>query len=155
MLDRIHISTCFAIRIKDHLEKNFTTKSRQSLVYSVFKVLNEMQIPISLKEISQATNISKKILHQSQSHNDIIIIDFSDIMEKYARLLELNFETTTLIKEKIKQSPCSGHNPNSVLASVIYQICKKTKQRISMKKISRITQVSCVSIQRYNKFNKI
>ena len=53
-----HISTCFAVRIEDHLKENFTTKSRQSLVYSVFKVLNEMQIPISLKEISQASNLS-------------------------------------------------------------------------------------------------
>jgi transcription initiation factor TFIIIB Brf1 subunit/transcription initiation factor TFIIB len=76
-------------------------------------------------------------------------------MEKYATLLKLDFETITLIKERINNLPNSGHNPNSVIAATIYQICKLTKQPISMKKVSLVTQVSCVSIQRYNKFYNI
>ena len=154
LLDRIHVSTCFATRILTHLRMNFTTNSRRNVVYSVFKVLNELNIPISLKEISHVSNLSKKTLHQVQSHNEVIDVDFSDVVEKYARLLNLSFETIALIKAKIKNSTGSGHNPNSVLASTIYQICKSTGQRISMKKIAQVTQVSCVSIQRYNKFIK-
>lgn len=151
-LDRIHISSCFAPKINAHLNKNYTIKSRHALVYSIFKILNEMNIPISMNEISQASNVNKKNLHQAQLHNDVVNIDFSDIVEKYAKLLNLNFETLTLIKERIRNSPKSGHNPNSVLASTIYQVCKLLKHRISMKKIGQVTKVSCVSIQRYNKF---
>lgn len=155
LLDRIHISTCFATQIDAHLTKNFTTKSRKALVYSIFKVLNEINIPISMKELSQACHINKKMLHQAQSENDVVFIKFSDIVEKYAKLLNLNYQTITLIKETIKRCPMSGHNPNSVLASTIYQVCRRTKQRVSIKKVSQVTQVSCVSIQRYNKFHQI
>lgn len=154
LLDRIHISTCFAAKIEAYLKENFTTKSNQALVYSTFKILNELSIPISLKEISLASNLSKKILHKVQSNNEVVHVDFSNVMEKYARLLNLSYETITLIKERIINSPNSGHNPNSVIAATIYQICKITEQPISMKKISLVTQVSCVSIQRYNKFCK-
>ncbi len=152
LLDRVHISTSFATQIDSYFQTNFITKSKQALVYSMFKILNELGISISMKEISQAFNISKKMLHRAQSVNDIIKIDFLDIVEKYGRLLNLNFETITLIKEEMRNKPTSGHNPNSVLASTIYQVCKKTKQHVSIKKVSEVTQVSCVSIQRYNKF---
>lgn len=152
LLDRVHISTCFATQIDAHLKKNFTTISKKAIVYSIFKILNELDIPISMKELSHACYMNKKMLHQAQSENDFIHINFLDIVEKYAKLLNLNFKTITLIKETINKCPMSGHNPNSILASTIYQVCKLTKQRISIKKVSEVTQVSCVSIQRYNKF---
>jgi len=154
LLDRIHISTSYGDKINAHLQKNYVTTSMEAIVFSVYKVLNEMGISISMKEISQATNISKKVLHKAQSINEVVHIDFSEVVEKYVRLLGLPYEILALIKKTILKCPKTGHNPNSILAAVIYQVCKQTNQRVSMKKISQVTKVSCISIQRYNKYCK-
>jgi len=102
LLDRVHISTSFATQIDSYFQTNFVIKSKQALLYSMFKILNELGVSISMKEISQAFNISKKMLHRAQSVNHIIKIDFLDVIEKYGKLLNLNFETITLIKEEIR-----------------------------------------------------
>jgi transcription initiation factor TFIIIB Brf1 subunit/transcription initiation factor TFIIB len=154
LLDRIHIPACYGHHIKNFLKKNFTTNSKKAIAFSVFKVLNDMDIPVSMKELSLATDLHKKTIHKAQTLDHVVSIDFSEIVEKYTKLLHLPFETTTVIKEKILTAPVTGHNPNSVLAAIIYQVCKAEKRKVSIKTISAVTKVSCISIQRYNKFTK-
>lgn len=154
LLDRIHIPTSYCHFIMKFLKKNFTIKSKQAIVFSVFKVLNDMDIPISLKEISLSTNMQQKTLNKAQKHDQFVNVDFGDVAEKYARLLNLPFKTITLIKEQIKEAPTTGHNPNSVIASILYQVCKKEGRKISIKRIAALTKVSSISIQRYNKLSR-
>ena len=154
LLDKIHVPICYGNQIESYYCKNFTTKSKTSLVFAIYKVLNDLEIPISMKEISNVSSVDKKCLNRVQHENQFINFDSNAIVEKYCVMLGLNFKTITLIKNKINSLPISGHNPNSILASVIYQICKEQKIKISIKHIAEITSVSCISIQRYNTFYK-
>lgn len=154
LLDRIHIPICYSNQILSYFNKNFTTKSKQALIYASYKVLNDLDIPISMKEISNVSSISKKSINKVQQINSFVNLDSNIIVEKYSKLLGLCFKTITLIKKRLTSVPISGHNPNSIIASVIYQVCKEKKLKISIKKIAEVTSVSCISIQRYNKFSK-
>lgn len=154
LLDRIHVPLCYAYHIESFYSKNFTTKSNQSLVFAVYKVLNDLDIPISMKEISNVSNVDKKKLNKAQIQNQHVNLDQVMLVEKYCKLLGLCYKVETLIKNKLKTLPISGHNPNSALASIIYQIAKEKKLKISIKKVSKVTNVSAISIQRYNNFLK-
>lgn len=154
VLDRIHIPVCYAPHIRYYFIKNYKQKTPQAISFSIFKVLNDQGISISMKEISQATQIPKKTLSKAQNLNQFVSINYSEVMEKYVKALNLTFETITVIKEKINNAPQTGHNPNSIIASIIYQICKQRKIKTSIKKISEVTHVSSISIQRYNNFCK-
>jgi len=154
LLDRIHVPICYANQIESYYTRNFTTKSKNSVIFSIYKVLNDFQIPISLKEISNVSNVNMKKLSKVHIEDNFVTRDTNVILEKYCALLGLYYKTTTLIKNRLLTTPISGHNPNSVLASVIYQVCRDLKKKISIKKISEVTSVSCISIQRYNSFSK-
>lgn len=154
LLDRIHVPVCYAHQIESYYKKNFTTKSKNSIIFSIYKVLNDFQIPISLKEISNVSNVTIKKLNKAHIEDSFVKRDNNVILEKHCALLGLCYKTTTLIKNRLVTAPISGHNPNSVLASLIYQVCRELKKKISIKKISEVTSVSCISIQRYNNFSK-
>jgi transcription initiation factor TFIIIB Brf1 subunit/transcription initiation factor TFIIB len=154
LLDRIHVPLCYAYHVESFYSKNFTIKSKQSLVFAIYKVLNDLGIPISMKEISNISNVNKKRLNKAQHENNHVNFDQMVSVEKYCKMLNLSYTTVTLIKNKLKTLPMSGHNPNSALASIIYQICKEHKLKISIKKVSEVTNVSAISIQRYNNFLK-
>ena len=154
LLDRIHVPTCYGHKIESYYKKNFTTKSTKGLVFSIYKNLNDMGIPVSMKEISNVANVSKSLLNKVQCDNNCVELNPSTLVDKYCTMLGLSFTIATLIKRNIELAPASGHNPNSVVASTIYQVCKKNKLKISIKKISQVTSVSCISIQRYNNFSK-
>jgi transcription initiation factor TFIIIB Brf1 subunit/transcription initiation factor TFIIB len=154
LLDRIHVPVCYAHQIESYYKKNFTTKSKNSIIFSIYKVLNDFQIPISLKEISNVSNVTLKKLNKAHIEDSFVKRDTNVILDKHCALLGLCYKTTTLIKNRLVTAPISGHNPNSVLASLIYQVCRELKKKISIKKISEVTSVSCISIQRYNNFSK-
>lgn len=154
LLDRIHVPICYANQIESYYTRNFTTKSKNSIIFSIYKVLNDFQIPISLKEISNVSNVNIKKLNKAHLEDSFVQRDTNVILERYCSLLGLCYKTTTLIKNRLVTLPNSGHNPNSVLASLIYQVCRDLKKKISIKRISEVTNVSCISIQRYNSFSK-
>ena len=151
ILDMMHISRIYSNFIFKYFTKNFTVWNVKTTVFCIFKVLNDMGYSISMRELVAVTNVEKKKLSSAQPNNENVEVSFDNIAEKYCQLLKLPFKTITLIKDKIIKSPMTGHNPNSVIASVIYNTLKKEKQKISLKKISNLTNVSCISIQRYNK----
>lgn len=153
LLDRIHVPICYANQIESYYAKNFTTKSNKSIAFAVYKVLNKLGIPISMKEISNVSCVDKKSLNKAQQDNNFVSIDNNAFIEKYCKILGLSFQTTTVIKNVVKNLPISGHNPSSMIASTIYKVCKEEKRKISIKQISLITNVSSISIQRYNNYS--
>jgi len=154
LLDRIHVPICYAHHIESYYFQNFTTKSRNSLIFSIYKVLNNLGIPISLREIANVTSVRKESLSRVKCDFNCISIDNLSRLDKYGTMLGLCYKTITLIKKELTKLPVSGHNPNSILASVIYQVAKKEKKKISLKQVSDVTSISCISIQRYNNFCK-
>jgi transcription initiation factor TFIIIB Brf1 subunit/transcription initiation factor TFIIB len=152
ILDRIHISTTYARHVAKYLEKTYDIKTLERIVFSIYKVLNDMGVKISLHEISMATGISKSDLFGAQVKNTPISVCISTLCEKYCKMLDLDYQITSLIKAKLNDSKKSGHTPMTKVAGTIYYICKREKKNQSIKKISQLTNISSISIQRYNKF---
>lgn len=151
ILDRIHIPCTYATHILRYFNGAYKSKNFNNLYFSIYKILNSSGIPISLAELSTATRTNKNHISKSQKINDTIFIKYDQLAEKYCTLLNLDFKTVAVIKEKIRNSPVTGHTPITIVAATIYQFCKRKNKNISMKKISSLMNVSCISIQRYSK----
>lgn len=141
---RLNIPT---LNLKD--EKN-DLKSASKLYLEA----NKKNFSVTLKEMSAVSGFSQKQLGKGIK-NTITVLDTSNLLEKYCKLLELNFQTYAVIKETIAKSEQTGHNPITIVASHIYEHLKKTKtKKISMKQICEVTGISSISIQRYLKSKK-
>jgi transcription initiation factor TFIIIB Brf1 subunit/transcription initiation factor TFIIB len=89
-----------------------------------------------------------------QEENKSIILEPTKVLEKYCNFLKLDFKTYSLIKNNLPKENLTGHNPLTIIAATIYVYCKKNNIKLSMKKIALTVNISCVSIQRYIKYNK-
>jgi len=66
--------------------------------------------------------------------NTSISVCISTLCEKYCKLLNLDYQTTSLIKAQLKDSKNSGHTPMTKVAGTIYYICKKEKRTNLLRK---------------------
>lgn len=151
ILDRIHIPIVYAEHIFKYFQSTYTSKNLRNLMFSIYYILNKFDIPISLNELAAITNTEKTSIYKAQNYNENLLLNYDERVEKYCSILNLTFKMVSLIKETIKRTKITGHPPLTIIAAIIYKICKTHKLRISMKKISQITNISCISIQRYNK----
>ena len=130
------------------------------LAKCLYKTLCELDIPFSVKDISAVTGIQHSKI-SSREKNDlninkssVTIINKEDLLERACVKLELDYKTYTLIKETVDNKN-NGFNPSTVISAYIYIFCKKNKVKISLKKISDVTGISCMSIQRFIKKNDL
>jgi transcription initiation factor TFIIIB Brf1 subunit/transcription initiation factor TFIIB len=108
---------------------------------------------VSLKEILSATGANeKKIVKKTRGHTTIL--NKNILLEKYCTQLNIDYRNYTVIKEALEKIELTGHNPLTIIASLIYDFCKKRKVKISMKKVACTTGISCISIQRFLKLHK-
>lgn len=151
ILDRIHISTKLAQHICNYYFKHYKSYNLKAIVFSSYKVLNENGYNVSLKDLLNVNGLSGQSTFSTQKPNENVLLDTSEMVDKYCAQLSLSFKDISLIKEMIKKRPLSGHTPLTIIASNIYFYCKSQGKKISIKKIAEITQVSNISIQRYLK----
>lgn len=145
ILSRLNLPDGFIDFIEEKNDKdktNITTNATK--IYLTTNINNSV---VTLKEISAITGINSKKIAKKETN----IIDKYLLLEKYCALLDLNYKTYTVIKEKLKTYQLSGHNPLTVVASAIYIHSKENKLKLSMKKISDCFGISSISIQRYLK----
>lgn len=154
ILDKIHISRSFIQPIYQHYCSKYKKHSQNNILFSVYKVLNDnYQFNISLQDLCNITGAQKNNVCSVQKMNENIFLDISEMAEKYCSMLKLDFKNKSLIKEELKSIAISGHQPMTIIAGCLYMHCKAHKIKISIKKISEITSVSPISIQRYLKHN--
>lgn len=151
-LDRIHIPLVFTKMIFEYFHTTYDKKNINNLMCSIYKILNENGIPLTLNEISETSNISTKSIVRLQKDN--VKLAKEEIAEKYCKFLNLSFKTVSVIKEELKKCKQSGHTPTTIVAATIYKITKEREKHISMKEISKLMNVSCISIQRYLSYIK-
>jgi len=133
--------------------KDFISKQNESLVNNASNIYiktNEKNSVVTLKEMSSITGIKPQKLAKNMTN----VINKELLLEKYCTLLDLDFKSSTVIKENYLSKEISGHNPLTVVASAIYIYSKKEKKKLSMKKISDVFGISPISIQRYLKLTK-
>lgn len=133
--------------------KDFISKQNESLVNNASNIYiktNEKNSVVTLKEMSSITGIKPQKLAKNMTN----VINKELLLEKYCALLDLDFKSSTVIKENYLSKEISGHNPLTVVASAIYIYSKKENRKLSMKKISDVFGISPISIQRYLKLTK-
>jgi transcription initiation factor TFIIIB Brf1 subunit/transcription initiation factor TFIIB len=149
ILDRYHISTNYYSFVMEDFNSKGGRKSMEKLLFSIYKVLNSLGVNVSLHDLSLSTGVSLSKIYSEQKSNENVCIDLCPIAERYCTALNLDFQTKTVIKEMLSMQHESGHTPSTIVAGTIFKVCKKNKLNISIKKISEVSNVSCISIQRF------
>lgn len=156
MLEKLNLPTCFTQNILKNFNNNLSTKNKKELLpYTIYNTLNAEGFPISIKEISAVSGFTDVKIYSMQN-NKAIILEPALLLEKYCKLLGLDYNTYAVIKTGLPESSSTGHNPLTIIASTIYCYLKQySQQKYSMKKIAQTVNTSCISIQRYIKTKKI
>ena len=155
-LEKLNLPTCFSSKILDNYKKtrNGKRKKKELLPYTIYKCLNDEGFPISMKEISAVSGFTDSKLYSMQE--EAIILKPCQLLEKYCKILGLDYSTYRVIKTALPTSKLTGHNPLTIVGSVLYAYLKKHKPRkFPMKTIAKVVNTSCISIQRYLKNNEL
>lgn len=133
--------------LKNHISNMESTNKNISRATNVYLKSNKFDSVVTLKEISSVSGLNPKQI----AKNETIILNKKHLLEKYCKLLDIKFSDYTVIKGKLKLCEISGHNPLTVVASLIYRHSKENNLKLSMRKISNVFGISPISIQRYLK----
>lgn len=158
VLERLQLPTSFANMIFNNFSNQCPTNERMTdlkkrvlMGISTYEVLNENDIPISIKDIACAIQVSTEDMFHYQKKP--IAINWEEMLSKYCTLLGVGYPDYVVINRRIKENKVlSGHNPITILGGYIYMYVKEQKLKISLKQISDTLSISGVSIQRYIKF---
>lgn len=132
---------------------NFIKTNEKKNVKSISNVYihaNKNNFTVTLKEMSAVSGFSCKQIGK-EIKNTVTVLDIPTLLEKYCKLLEIDYKTYTVIKDNIYKHEQTGHNPLTVVASHIYFHMKSVKKKLSMKNICDVVGISSISIQRYIK----
>jgi len=151
ILDRIHIPKIYATHIVKYYLSRYKGNNSKAIVLSMYKVLNDFAFNISLRDLLNVMGLSRQGTFKTQKQNENVFLETAEMIEKYCKEIELTYKDMTVIKERIKCLPPSGHTPLTIIAGNIYLYCKSIKKKISLKRIAKITQISVISVQRYIK----
>ena len=126
-------------------------KNELKCASNIYLEANKSNCTVTLKEISAISGYSCKQISK-ETKNTVTLLNQPTLIEKFCKLLNLDYKTYTVIKENISKKEQSGHNPLTIVASHIYlHLKKEKKKKISMKKICDVVGISSISIQRYLK----
>jgi transcription initiation factor TFIIIB Brf1 subunit/transcription initiation factor TFIIB len=152
LLERLNLPEAFSSQIFDNYKKLVKERKRSKylLPYTIYQTLNEIGYPISIKDISAVSGVSENLIYDMQKNEESIILNPDSLLEKYCKILDLDYKTYSVIKERLPKIK-TGHNPLTVIASTIYKYCKENKLKYSMKYIAHIVKISPISIRRYLK----
>lgn len=152
ILERLNLPQSYIENVEENF-KSITTKKNINLntilAASVYKTFNKEKNTLSIKDVSAASGISARKI--SSFNKSIHILKTENILEKYCKINNLDFKNYAVIKEDLKKYKILGHNPLTLVGSVIYMHCKKNKIKRSMKDIAQSLGISIVSIQRFIK----
>lgn len=149
ILDRHHISTNYSSFIMADFNLKEGKKTVEKLLFSIYKVLNRLDVNVSLHDISMSVGVSLSKIYLEQKPREYVALNMASLAEKHCIALNIDFQTTAVIKEQLNRPIESGHTPATIVAGTIYKVCKSKKLNISIKKISEATSVSGISIQRF------
>jgi|YelNatPaOPRAMG01_1025707.scaffolds.fasta_scaffold20455_4 transcription initiation factor TFIIIB Brf1 subunit/transcription initiation factor TFIIB len=153
ILERLNFSRNHVESIEKNIReityKGKRASKKEVLAASVYKSLNKESNVLSIKDVEAVSGVSKKKINNLDS--SIHILKAENVLEKYCNLNNLDYKNYTVIKENMYRYKILGHNPLTLVGSVIYMHCRKNKIKTSMKKISETLGISTISIQRFIK----
>ena len=150
ILDRFHIPIRYSSLVIKYFEHMYDKKTFPALLFSIYKILNDHQVYISLHDLTLSTGIGLSDIYATQKADEHVFLNLAEMAEKYCLLLNLNVAIISVIKKKLSEAILTGHSPSTVIAGTIYRTCRQLNSPITIKKVSQVTNVSCISIQRFN-----
>lgn len=153
ILERLNLSKKYVQNVEKSINEMSKKKKKANqnilLAASVYDAVNRMDSSLSLRNVTAVSGVSgKKITSLNKS---IHILKSENILEKYCKLNNLEYKDYSVIKEKLSKYRVLGHNPLTLVGSMIYMHCKEYKIKNSMKSIAQTLGISTISIQRYIK----
>jgi len=145
----MNMPECYIDLVENQLNQN-RKKSVQlkKITSEIYSKINKENNILPLKTLMNISGLKSRDI---KSFSNIQILNIEELLEVYTKMLSLDYKTYTLIKEQLKDYRQVGNQPLTVIAGLIYLHVRKTKKRISMKKIASITGISTISIQRFIK----
>jgi len=149
ILDRVNCSDYFTSDVEESLNNQKINKLDVKKVTSViYNEVNKRESNLPLKTLMHVSGLRSKDI---KSNTNIHTLDTGKLVDKYTSMLNLDFKTSTVIKEKIKNYMLTGYQPLTLIGGMIYLHCRDTKKLISMPIISSLIGISTISIQRFVK----
>jgi transcription initiation factor TFIIIB Brf1 subunit/transcription initiation factor TFIIB len=150
ILDRFHIPVVYSDFIVQHFYSSQVKKTTEALLFSIYKVLNEKEIHVSLNDLARAMGSDMSKIYATQKKtNELVELDSCALAEKFCRALKLDSATVAVIKDKLKMNVTTGHTPSTIIAGTIYIVAKERKLKVPIKRIAEVTFTSPISIQRF------
>jgi|LakMenEpi03Aug12_release.lakeMendotaPanAssembly.Ray.scaffolds.fasta_scaffold06135_13 transcription initiation factor TFIIIB Brf1 subunit/transcription initiation factor TFIIB len=158
MMERLNLpNSIFSHIAKRILEKkDGKNVSETIMAHCLYTTLADLGIPFTVNDVNSITGINHSKISKDKKckNSSVVIIKTEDILERACSKLNLNFKQFTLIKESIRNTN-NGFNPSTIISAHIYRFCRTNRLNITLKQISSITGISCMSIQRYMKKNEL
>lgn len=150
ILDRFHIPIRYSSLVINYFQHMYAKKTFPALLFSIYKVLNDQQVYISLHDLALCTGTGLSDIFATQKSDEHVFLNLPIMAEKYCYMLDLNPATISVIKKNLSETVLTGHSPSTIIAGTIYRSCRQLNIPITIKKVSQVTNVSCISIQRFN-----
>lgn len=154
ILEKLNLPKYIAAYVKLNMKDR--ANKEKHIINELYRVLPQLNIPFSRKDLEAVSGIESKIIYAAAPKNvdNMVVISVKDVLERYCRKLNLNFEEYSLIKKSIPDKNY-GFNPATVASAYIYIYCKKNKKKIKLKEISEVTGVTCMSVHRFMRKNDL
>ncbi len=159
ILSRLNVPLYISDFISKAINENKGNRkiTKPMISHYTYITLSEMGIPFSIKDICGVTGTPQKIISKEQSkmvESSVIIIETDDLLWRYCSKLGIRHQFYTVIKEMIPKV-LEGYNPSTIVSAYIYIFCRRNKIKLTIKQISTVTGISCMSIQRFIKKNEL
>jgi len=159
-MEQLHVPEKFSELVSNNLSRskdmNSTMCNKRKRIISVKKLATEIYNTVNSNNshllLKDVLNFSHLSTHQIKS-KDILLVNLSEIVERYTKKFNIEYKTYTVIKDKVEEFKNTGFQPLTIIGGVIYLHFLKDKKKISMRKISEILGISSISIQRFLKYN--
>jgi len=146
ILDKIHCPEYLTKLIEESLSDDKPNLKKVASV--IYAKGHKEKIDIPLKTLMNVSGLKSRDI---KSETDVHTLNIEKTLERYTKILNLNFKEFSLIKEKIKDYRITGYQPLTLIGGLIYIHCRKSEKRISMSKIAADIGISSISIRRFVK----
>lgn len=146
ILDKINAPEYYSDEIASTMT-HASSKNLKKVTSEIYKKVNQNISSLPLKTLMHVSGLSTKQITSEKIH----IMKVDELCEKYLTIFGFDYNTCTVIKEKIKLHNHNGFQPLSIIGGIIYLHSVELKKKISMKKIASYLGISPISIQRFIK----
>lgn len=129
-------------------------RSKAVAAYAIYEALNRFEAPRMAEEIQYYSGVDIKDIWQIESALifEKTLSDPLNYVHRFCQLLNLTFSMEADVKRKLGDMlthlPIGNLHCNCLVAVVLYLLCKKTKLKLTLRKICDACKISATSVHR-------